>query len=273
MTATDARIESNGFLTTTVATARGTDVEVRRFGSGPDVVYFHGLVGLLDHEPMLESLAQRFTVHAPVWPGYGVLENETDIEDMLDFALLGWDIVDALGLERPHLVGHSFGAMIAAEMACLARNDLDRLVLAAPYGLWVDDDPLPDPFAVLPFRLVELLLADPSHADALAGRGRDLSSNEGLAAFMISNSRRLGTAGKILFPIPNRRLSKRLYRLTAPTLVVLADQDQLVPPSYADAWGAALPDARLVTLEGSGHLLNLESAEAAAIIGEFLGGA
>ncbi|MEL7210185.1 MAG: alpha/beta fold hydrolase, partial [Actinomycetota bacterium] len=203
----------------TVATARGVDVDVRRFGdgTGAPVVWFHGLVGLTDDEPALAALAGAgFDVHAPVWPGYGPIENEGSIEDMLDFALLGWDIVDALGLDRqPHLIGHSFGAMIAAEMACVARNDLARLALVAPYGLWLDEHPIPDPFAVLPFQLAELLLADPDNAGKLVRSGQDLSTDEGLAEFMVANSRRLGTAGKIMFPIPNRRLSKRLYRLTA----------------------------------------------------------
>ena len=203
--------------THTVATRRGIDIEVRSGGSGPALVWFHGLVGLATDEPALAALANTFTVHAPVWPGYGELENEGAIEDMLDFALLGWDIVDALGAGRPHVVGHSFGAMIAAEMAAVARNDLGKLCLVAPFGLWVDDEPIPDPFAVLPFQLAELLFADPANAALLLPPGLDLESDEGLAQFMVSNARRLGTAGKIMFPIPNRRLSKRLYRLTAPT--------------------------------------------------------
>ena len=248
----------------TVTTRRGADVEVRRHGSGPDVLYLHGLVGLLAQEPMLDALGQRFTVHAPYWPGYGQLENEGAIEDMLDFALLGWDIADALGLERPHLVGHSFGAMVAAEMACLARRDLDRLVLLAPYGLWLDDVPLPDPFGVLPFDLVELLLADQSKADALVPPGLDMASDEGLAAFMVNNSRRLGTAGKIMFPIPNRRLSKRLYRLTAPTRVVWGEADRLIPVRYAEAWADAIAGADVLRVPGAGHLLNVDAPEATA---------
>lgn len=241
-----------------VRTRRGVDVEVRRLGTGPDVLYLHGLVGLLAEEPVLDALAQRFTVHAPLWPGYGELENEGSIEDMLDFALLGWDIADALELERPHVVGHSFGAMVAAEMACLARRDLDRLVLLAPYGLWLDDEPLPDPFGVLPFDLVELLLAERTRADALTPPGLDLASDEGLAAFMVGNARRLGTAGKIMFPIPNRRLSKRLYRLTAPTGIVWGEEDRLIPVRYAEAWAAAIPQAEVVRVAGAGHLLNVD---------------
>lgn len=255
-----------------VTTDRGIEVEVRRFGSGgPDVVWFHSLVGLAESEPALDALGASCTVHAPLWPGYGEIENEGSIEDMLDFALLGWDIVDALGLDKPHLVGHSFGAMIAAEMACVARNDLDRLVLVAPFGLWLDDHPIPDPFAVLPFELAELLLTDPANASKLVAEGQDLSTNEGLAQFMVQNARRLGTAGKVMFPIPNRRLSKRLYRLRAPTLLVAAAEDSLITEPYLDAWQTYLPAAQRATIDGAGHLANLEQPAAlATTIDQFL---
>jgi pimeloyl-ACP methyl ester carboxylesterase len=249
---------------TTITTRRGVDIGVRQGGSGPDLVWFHGLVGLAPTEPTLDTLTESFTVHAPIWPGYGALENEGSVEDMLDFALLGWDIVDALGLSHPHLVGHSMGAMIAAEMAALARNDLDRLVLLAPFGLWLDDHPIPDPFAVLPFELAELLFADAANAAQLVTPGQDLESDEGLAEFMVANARRLGTAGKVMFPIPNRRLSKRLYRVGAPTRIVMGGADGLIGPAYHQAWVDAIDGAELVVIEGAGHLANLEDPDAVA---------
>ncbi len=247
-----------------VQTRRGIDIEVRSGGTGPDLVWFHGLVGLAPVEPTLEALADRFTVHAPIWPGYGAIDNEGAIEDMLDFALLGWDIVDGLELAQPHLVGHSFGAMVAGEMAAIARTDLDRLALVAPFGLWLDDHPIPDPFAVLPFQLTDLLFADAANAGQLLSAGTDLESDEGLAEFMVANARRLGTAGKVMFPIPNRRLSKRLYRVTAPTLVVMAAEDGLITEPYGDAWADAIDRAELTTLDGAGHLANLEQPAALA---------
>ncbi len=250
--------------TTTITTKRGIDVEVRQAGSGPDLVWYHGLVGLAADEPALDQLAQDFTVHAPTWPGYGGLENEGSVEDMLDFALLGWDIVDELGLERPSLVGHSMGAMIAAEMACIAPNDLERLVLLTPFGLWLDDHPIPDPFAVLPFELAALLFDDPTNAAKLLTPGQDLETDEGLAEFMVQNSRRLGTAGKVMFPIPNRRLSKRLYRLKAPTRVVMAGGDSLIGAPYHQAWLDRIDGAELTMIDGAGHLANLEQPVAVA---------
>ncbi len=257
--------------TETIATGRGVDIEVRRGGSGPPLVWFHGLVGLANQEPALELLADSFTVHAPIWPGYGDLANEGSVEDMLDFALLGWDIVDALGLKKPHLVGHSFGAMIAAEMACVARHDLAKLALVAPFGLWVEDSPITDPFAVLPFELTELLFVNGENASMLLPPGIDMASDEGLAQFMISNSRRLGTAGKIMFPIPNRRLSKRLYRVSAPTQVVMATGDQLITDAYGEAWRSQIADATVERIDDAGHLVNLEQPERlAAVITSFL---
>jgi pimeloyl-ACP methyl ester carboxylesterase len=81
---------------------------------------------------------------------------------------------------------------------------------------------------------------------------------------MVENARRLGSAGKILFPIPNRRLSKRLYRLRAETLLVWGRQDRLVPPVYAERWQQLVPGARLAWIEDAGHMLPLEQPVAVA---------
>lgn len=255
---------------TTITTTRGVEVVVRQWtpadpaAARGDILWFHSMAGLAHTEEVLDTLGQQFRVHAPLWPGYSELENEGAVEDMLDFALLGWDIADTLGLDHPHLVGHSMGAMVAAEMACLARRDLSRLILVAPYGLWLADHPIPDIFAVLPFELAELLLADPANAAKLLTPGQDMGTDEGLAQFMVQNARRLGTAGKVLFPIPNRRLSKRLYRLSAPTRVILGGADALITAPYGQAWQAAVAQAELVTIPEAGHLANLDQPAALA---------
>ena len=80
------------------------------------------------------------------------------------------------------------------------------------------------------------------------------------------NARRLGTAGKILFPIPNRRLSKRLYRITNPTLLLWGEHDQLVPPVYAERFQEQLvsTSAYIETVGAAGHMLPYEQPELAA---------
>lgn len=248
-----------------VTTRRGITGQVREAGSGPALVYLHGAGGLFEREPLLERLAGRFRVLAPEWPGYGEERSEDALEDMLDFALHGWDLVEALGLEAPPvLVGHSMGGMIAAEMACLAPRSLARLVLVAPAGLWIDEHPIPDLFATLPFDLAGLLFHDPAEGVKRLTGGVDFSDTAALQDFMVRNARRLGTAGKILFPIPNRRLAKRLYRLTTPTLLVWGREDRFIPPVYAERFAKLLPAAELTWIEQAGHMAPLEQADAVA---------
>ncbi len=255
-----------------VETKKGTRCRVLEGGSGAPLVFFHGAGGLLRDNPFLDGLAQRYHVFAPEWPGYGDSTGEELLEDMLDFALHGWDLVDALGLSRPHLAGHSMGGMIAAEMACLAPRDLGKLALVAPAGLWMDAQPIPDIFAMLPYQLAEVLFHDPAKGQALLTGGADLSDMEALKEFYIGSQRRLSMAGKILFPIPNRRLSKRLYRLTAPTLVVWGAADRLIVPAYAERWKTMIPGARVVMVEGAGHMLPYEQPDALVrALDDFLG--
>ena len=246
----------------TLDTPRGTHVRVLEAGppEAPPVVFLHGLAGLLDDSSFLDRLAERYHVFAPELPGFGESRGEELLEDMLDFTLHGWDVVQSLDLGggRPTLVGHSMGGMIAAEMACLAPSGINGLVLVDPFGLWLDESPIPDVFALLPYEFGEYLFHDPQRAATLLAGATDVADADSLRQFFIDNARRLGTAGKMLFPIPNRRLSKRLYRLSADTLVVWAEHDRLIPPVYASRWQAMLPRSQAVRVEDAGHMVPYE---------------
>jgi pimeloyl-ACP methyl ester carboxylesterase len=143
-------------------------------------------------------------------------------------------------------------------MACLAPQSTERLVLIASAGLWLEEHPIPDLFATLPFELAPLLFHDPAQGVKVLTGGLDFSDSAALGEFMVRNARQLGTAGKILFPIPNRRLAKRLYRQTAPTLVVWGRDDRFIVPAYADRFAELLPAAEIAWIEGAGHMVPLE---------------
>ena len=252
----------------TLDTRRGA--RIRLLEAGPDdgrpVVFLHGVAGLLDDHRFLDLLAERYRVLAPELPGYGESTGEELLEDMLDFALHGWDVVEALGLagSRPSLIGHSMGGMIAAEMACLAPNALGKLVLVDALGLWLDDHPVPDLFSFLPFEFGDVLFHEPERGAALLTGGLDFSDDAALRDFLVVNARRLGTAGKILFPVPNRRVSKRLYRATVDTRVIWGESDRLVPPAHADRWAELLPCASVARIPDAGHMPPYEQPEALA---------
>lgn len=257
-----------GATVRSVTTARGITGDVLVFGSdgSPPIVAFHGVGGHLAGEPVLAALGEQFQVFAPVWPGFGDEPGEELLEDMLDFALHGADVIAALGLTdaKPHLYGHSFGGMIAAEMAAISPRSYGSVVLAAPAGLWLDDHPIVDIYSLLPFEFPEYLFHDPEASASMLTGGVDFEDHDALIEFLIGNSRRLGTAGKILFPIPDRRLSKRLYRLDNPLALLWGASDRLIPPVYAERWKQLVPHADTIVIEQAGHLAPYEQPVAAA---------
>lgn len=256
----------------TITTKRGVHIRVFETGSGVPLVFLHGAGGLFAENLFLDRLAERYHVFIPELPGYGESSGEELLEDMLDVTLHGWDVVAALGLSKPHLVGHSMGGMIAAEMACIAPNDLSKLVLVAPAGLWIPEHPIPDIFSFLPHEFASVLFHDRAQGEALLTGGLDLKNRDALKEFYIGNTRRLSMAGKILFPIPNRRLSKRLYRLTAPTLLLWGQSDRLIPPVYAERFRALIPQAELMLIDQAGHMLPYEQPGAfVPAVSRFLG--
>jgi pimeloyl-ACP methyl ester carboxylesterase len=249
----------------TVSTAKGASCRVLKGGFGPALVFLHGAGGLTGEDPFLARLAESHSVYAPELPGFGASTGEELLEDMLDFTLHSLDVIDGLGLRAPIVVGHSMGGMIAAEIACVCPSSVGRLVLLAPAGLWLDSDPVADLFSVLPHDLPGLLFHDAASGAALLAGGIDFSDDRALIEFFVDNARRLGTAGKLLFPIPDRRVSKRLYRLRAETLLLWGESDRVIPPVYASAWAAALPvDAPVVMVPEAGHMLTLEQPKAVA---------
>ena len=247
-----------------VETARGARCRVLCWGpeDGVPVVFLHAAVGLLPDHRFVEALGVLgHRVCAPELPGYGESTGETTIEDMLDFTLLGWDLVDGLEIASPHLVGHGLGGMVAAEMAAVCPERPASLTLVSPSGLWLDAHPIPDLFAMLPFEFAPLLFHDTMAGAALLTGGLDFSDLEAVTEFFIGNARRLGTAGKVLFPIPNRRLSKRIHRVRTPVALVWGAEDRLHPLVYAEAWRAALSErieATLHVIEGAGHMVPYE---------------
>ena len=237
-------------------------IRVFEVGEGRPLVFLHGAGGLTEESPFLAALARRWHVYAPLLPGYGDSEGGDELRDMLAVTLHSFDVVDALGLDRPILVGHSIGGMIAAEMAAVAPREVERLGLIAPSGLWLDDYPVPDIFSKLPHELPALLFFDPEFGARMMAAGGDLDDPKFLEAFIIRNTRQLAMASKLLFPIPERGLAERLYRIRAKTLLVWGEEDRLIPPAHGEAFCKGIAGAELVRLAAAGHMVLVEQPEA-----------
>jgi pimeloyl-ACP methyl ester carboxylesterase len=83
-----------------------------------------------------------------------------------------------------------------------------------------------------------------------------------LEAFVIRNTRQLAMAGKLLFPIPDRGLAERLYRIRAKTVLAWGESDRVIPPAYGEAFCRGIPGAELIRLPAAGHMVIVEQPDA-----------
>jgi pimeloyl-ACP methyl ester carboxylesterase len=235
---------------------------VHRAGSGDPVVFLHGAGGL-QWDPFLDGLAGQFTVYAPEHPGTtpGDPDGIRPLDHLWDLVLYYDELLSALGLESAALVGHSFGGMVAAEVAASFPARASKLVLISALGLWRDDAPVPNFMVMTPEEFVPLLVADQSGplAQTLLAPP-DLESEEGQTV-VIQSVWSLACTGKFIWPLPDRGLHKRLHRITAPTLIVWGHRDNLVKSIYADEFRERIRGSRVDVIENAAHFPHLEQTE------------
>lgn len=233
---------------------------VLKAGAGEPLLYLHGIVGQKGWAPFLDSLSQQFTVYAPFHPGCGESEGLENVDSVLDLTLYYFELMDSLGLEQCHVVGHSFGGMIAAEMAAICHHRIKGLVLAAAAGLWLDNSPSADFLAMTTEEMNAHIWSDLDSAVARQAMAQP-ESDEARRELMIDRIKDLTAAGKFLTPLPDRGLKKRLYRIKSPTLILWGEKDKMIPPAYADEFSRHISGARLEVLPRWGHLPMLEQPE------------
>jgi len=246
---------------------------VKSAGQGPPVVFLHNAYGLV-WDPFLDILAQHRTVYAPEHPGTtpGHPEAIKPLDNLWDLVLYYYELFDQLGLEAPAVVGHSFGGMVAAEVAATNPRRVSRLVLISPLGLWRDDAPVKNWMALAPEALVKAVFYDPE--GPIATQFLALPDDpEAQGDAQLQRIWTLGCTGKFVWPIPDKGLKKRLHRIQAPTLLIWGRQDGLVPPIYAREFADRMANARVEVLDKAAHMPHLEQiATVSRLVQDFLQG-
>jgi pimeloyl-ACP methyl ester carboxylesterase len=246
-------------------------IETHLFEAGPPgataMLYLHGtfLGNLwLDYHRLL---AQSFHVFAPDLPGFGLTERPDWMRDMSDYVLYLRDLVDALELRQPIVVGHSLGGWMAAELAVWYPDRVSKLVLADAAGIRVKGSPIADLFAMNPQETVAVSFEDPAAALPL------MPAEVGVDYFMSLYRQRTTLASLAWNPHYDPKLERRLQWLRCPALITWGERDRLIPPDYGPAWQRMIPGSTLVTIVGAGHMVMFEKpAEWARAVAEFAAG-
>lgn len=235
----------------------GRDIQLFSGGDGPPLLYFHG-AGVYWWLPAHDRLAARHRVLIPVHPGFGRSPAHEEVETMDDLVFHALDVMDALRLDRPDVVGLSLGGWLAAELAVRHPERIARLVLVDAAGTRVPGVERPDLFLCSPPKARELLFADPTSALATSAVP-DMPPPDRVETALRGRE----AAARLLWNphVQYRKLTSRLGRVKAPTLIVWGAQDRLLPLPLGEAYRRGIPGATLTLIEECGHLPPLEQPE------------
>jgi pimeloyl-ACP methyl ester carboxylesterase len=236
----------------------GGRVHVFRGGTGSPLLFLHAAGGAGQWLEFHQLLARRHEVYAPDHPGFGRSGDLPDVEAMDDLVYHYLDVIDRLGLARPHVVGASFGGWLAAELAVAAPHLIGSVVLLGAAGLRLPDHPIADLFIMKPEQIVSTLYHDP----AKAGPPPDEPDID-----TVLTSYRDATALARFSWTPflcNPKLERRLRRITAPTLVAWSADDRLVPIAHGHRYAERIPNTEFAVVEDCGHAMYFERPTAFA---------
>jgi len=250
---------------------RVDDVELnyRLRGEGPPLLLICGYSA--DHfywNLQLAPLARKFTVIVFDNRGIGGSSRGTAPFTIERFAKDASGLLDALGIPRAHVVGHSMGGMIAQELVLRFPRQVDRLVLAGSMA-----------------RLPRVgRFAGPFWADILEQCGLETFVRTAmtwnyshrffeerweeamrLRDLLIAHRREVPLAPEVVRAQYQALLAHdtvaRLGEIVQPTLVLVGQEDILIPPHFSEELARGIRGARLEVVEGVGHALNIEAPE------------
>jgi pimeloyl-ACP methyl ester carboxylesterase/putative sterol carrier protein len=258
--------------------AQGLPVSLLEAGRGEPVLLLHGLGATkASFLPTLLALARDYRVVAPDLLGHGDTAKPLARYDAATYARFALSLMDALGIERAHLIGNSLGGRVALEVAMTAPDRVQSVTALCPAVAFLKRRALV-PFVrllrpelgALPHRIPHRLVVRSIRAmfarpERLPASWYEAGADEFLRVFRSARARAaLYASMRHIYldpPAGERGFWRRLERLEAPALFLWGDRDRLVPAGFARHVGRALPAARSVVLEECGHVPQFEHPE------------
>src|SRR3954449_10720437 len=247
-------------------------------GAGPDMLLIHGLGATKSSFfDTAAALSRNYRVHAIDLPGFGGSSKPALAPYGAAFAaraVVG--TMDALGIERAHLVGNSMGGRVAIEVGLTRPDRVGGLALLCPAVAFVRRDwhwlvrLLRPELGVLPHSLghkrieqqfwalfADRDLVDPSVADIVVDEFERIYRSPGARLAFLASARAI----YLETPFGRRGFYPRLAQLRPPALFVWSSHDRIIPERFRPHVERWLPSAEQVVLEGCGHVPQVERPE------------
>jgi pimeloyl-ACP methyl ester carboxylesterase len=255
--------------------ARGQRVSTLTMGEGPDLLLLHGLGGAKSSFfDTAAALSHRYRVHAMDLPGFGGSSKPSMASYGAPFfARTVVAAMDALRIERAHVVGNSMGGRVALELGLEHPDRVGGLALLCPAVAFVRRDWHPivrllrPELGMLPHSLgrgrierqfwslfADRDLVDPSVADIAVDEFERIYRSAGARLAFLSSARAI----YLDRPFGRGGFYPRLAGLVPPAMFVWGSHDKLIPPGlgrHVERW---LPGSEHILLDGCGHVPQVE---------------
>jgi pimeloyl-ACP methyl ester carboxylesterase len=232
----------------------GIRTRYRHVGSGPAVLVLHGWGGRIEAvDPIVRALSAHLTVIAPDLPGFGETGLPPTPWGVSDYADWTRALMDALGLERPSIVGHSHGGRVTIHLASHHPDRVDKLIL-------IDSAGIKPRRGLRYYRRVALAKTAKHAARFLGAPGRRLQQRV-FARTASSDYANAGPLRPTFVKVVNEDLTPLLSRIQASTLLIWGETDDATPVTDGQTMERLIPDAGLVVLQGAGHYSYLDQPQ------------
>lgn len=234
------------------------DISVRAFrdGRGPPVLFLHGAGGHPAWLPFFERVAQRHDLLVPEHPCFGASDDPRWIRNVPDLAMYYLDFLESVYTAPVHVVGHSLGGWIAAEVAVRNCTRMASLTLIAPAGIRTKGVPPGDTFIWSPEEAARNRFHDQAYVEAALAIPRPADDQLDIALQNDLAAVKFGWEPRWFNP----DLEKWLHRISVPTHVLWGTEDKILPSAYARLWGERVAGAKVTMIEACSHLPQVEKA-------------
>ena len=245
-----------GNIVTKTLHHRGIDLKYQTAGEGPVLMLLHGANGSMSLLPIVEELSEKFQVILPDHPGFGDTKQADWINTIPDLAYFYLDIIEAMDLDEIHLVGHSMGGWLAAEIAIRDSHQIKSLILVSSAGIDVAGTPMGDLFSWSPQEAASQVFAGKEFVDQMLAHQ---PSEEEMAVMQKNRQMAMLLCQEAQFQNPEIR--KWAHRLTKPTLILWGDSDGIFPEPFAHAYHELIPNSELEIYKDCGHVPMAEARQ------------
>jgi pimeloyl-ACP methyl ester carboxylesterase len=244
-------------------------LETLRAGTGRPILLIHGINPIHPDSPFVAKLAAHGEVIAPSHPGFGGSPLPPDFDTMYDLVNLYLSILESMPSDDVTVIGFSFGAWIAAELAVANPGHLGRLVLVDPVGIKLggrEERDIVHFFNTNPAELDQRSWHDPARRPAgIYGLGWQATISDAMTDHeMIALARNWDSLCLFAWRphMFNPQLKHWLHRINVPTKVIWGASDRIVTPDYGRAYASLIPGAEFTIIDAAGHHPELEQPDA-----------